>query len=315
MFLGVDGGQSATIALIADASGRVLGMGRGGPCNHVGGPEGREKFLTAIRDSVGEACRNAGLDPSLARFRAACLGFSGGPEDKRALLEQMLRADELIVTTDALIALSGATGSEPGIIAIAGTGSIAFGRNAYGRTARAGGWGYIFGDEGGAFDLVRQALRAALRYEEGWGPPTSLHGLLLEATESSSANQLLHRFYTTEFSRPQIARFAVLVDRAACEGDAVAREILENAAAQLAGLVAAVRGQLFAPGETIRVAYIGGVFRSEILRQRFCALVESEAGNVCGPPMYPPAAGALLEAMRAAGQRHPRLSDLPAFEK
>jgi len=315
VFLGVDGGQSATIALIADDTGRVLGVGRGGPCNHVGGPQGREKFVTAIRDSVGEACRMAGLDPSAARFRAACLGFSGGPEDKRVLLEQMLPADHLIVTTDALIALAGATGGEPGIIAIAGTGSIAFGRNADGRTARAGGWGYIFGDEGGAFDLVRQALRAALRYEEGWGPPTSLHNLLLEATGSSSANQLLHRFYTTEFSRPQIARFAVLVDRAANEGDAVAREILESAAAQLAALVAAVRGQFFAPGEAIRVAYIGGVFRSDILRQRFCALVESEAGNACGPPMYPPAAGALLEAMRAVGHRHPRLSDLPALEK
>lgn len=310
MFLGVDGGQTATVALIGDESGRVLGAGRGGPCNHVGGPEGREKFTRAILDSVGEACRDAGLDPGRARFRVACLGFSGGPEDKRALLEQMLAADRLIVTTDALIALSGATGGEPGIIAIAGTGSIAFGRNAQGRTARAGGWGYVFGDEGGGFDLVRKALRAALRHEEGWGPETALRRLLLEATGAASANELLHRFYTTEFPRPRIASYAVLVDRAACEGDSVAREILREAAADLARLVEAVRAQLFAPGESVLVAYVGGVFRSRFLLERFAELVCRAPGCSCQPPLYPPAAGALLEAWRAAGLR-PVLTGLP----
>ncbi|MGC8793467.1 MAG: BadF/BadG/BcrA/BcrD ATPase family protein, partial [Bryobacteraceae bacterium] len=261
-----------------------------------------------------QACRSAGLDPERVRFRVACLGFSGGPEDKRPLLEAMLAAEQLVVTTDAMIALSGATAGEPGIITIAGTGSIAFGRNAGGRTARAGGWGYVFGDEGGGFDLVRQALRAALRWEEGWGPPTALHRLLLEATASSSANELLHRFYTTEFSRPQIASLAVLVDRAARDRDVVARQILEAAAAQLAGLAGAVRQQLFAAGENVRVAYIGGVFRSEILRQRFCGIVASEPGVTCGPPAYPPAVGALLEAWRVAGLR-PQISRLPQLEK
>ncbi|MCS7313830.1 MAG: BadF/BadG/BcrA/BcrD ATPase family protein [Bryobacterales bacterium] len=310
MFLGVDGGQTATVALIGDESGRVLGAGRGGPCNHVGGPEGREKFTRAIRDSVGEACRNAGLDPETTRFRVACLGFSGGPEDKRALLGQMLAADRLIVTTDALIALSGATAGEPGIIAIAGTGSIAFGRNAQGRTARAGGWGYLFGDEGGGFDLVRRALRAALRYEEGWGPPTTLRERLLEATGAASANDLLHRFYTSEYPRPRIASFAVLVDRAATEGDPVARAILQDAAGELASLVEAVRRQLFSREESVRVAYVGGVFRSRLLLERFAELVRRASGSVCQPPAFPPAAGALLEAWRAAGL-HPRLSGLP----
>jgi len=266
MFLGVDGGQSATVALIGDQTGRVLGQGRGGPCNHVGGSEGRRKFAAAIEQSLGQACRQAGLDPGSVRFRAACLGFSGGAEDKRPLLEQMLRADRLIVTTDALIALVGATGGQPGIITIAGTGSIAFGRNAQGRTARAGGWGYVFGDEGGAFDLTRRALRAVLRHEEGWGPPTALRELLLAAAGAASANELLHLFYTTEFPRPRVAAFARLVDQAASAGDAVAREILLSAAGELAHLAAAVRRQLFAPGEPARVAYVGGVFRSPLLR-------------------------------------------------
>ncbi len=300
-FLGVDGGQTATKALIGDETGRVLGAGQGGPCNHVAGPEGREKFVSAISGCLAEACRNAGLDPDLAQFEAACLGFSGGPADKEPILGEMIRASKMIVTHDALIALVGATAGEPGIITIAGTGSIAFGRNARGETARAGGWGYIFGDEGGAFDLVRQALRAALRYEEGWGRPTALHAALLEATGAASANDLMHRFYTTEFPRPRIAGFAELVDRAAREGDVAACEILDNAGRQLAGLAVAARGRLFSEGEAAAVSYSGGVFRSRYVLERYQTLVEQIAGNRFRPPEHSPVAGALLEAYRAAG--------------
>jgi N-acetylglucosamine kinase-like BadF-type ATPase len=313
VFLGVDGGQSSTTALIGDETGRVLGSGSGGPCNHVGAAEGREKFVRAIEECVSTACRAAGLDPAEVHFASACLGFSGGPEDKQPILTEILRTERLLVTTDALIALVGATAGQPGIITIAGTGSIAFGRNAQGRTARVGGWGYTFGDEGGAFDLTRQALRAALSAEEGWGTPTALHALLLEATGAASANDLLHRFYTTEFPRPRIASFSKLVDQAARQGDAVAQGILRKAAHELAALAAAVRRQLFQRGEAARVAYIGGVFRSRLLREDFCALVEMEPGNACGPPAHGPAAGALLEAYYAAGLS-PKLSNLPEFK-
>lgn len=300
--------------MLGDESGRVLGFGRGGPCNHVKASEGREKFTRAIRECVGLACAQAELDPGKVRFASACLGFSGGPADKRAILDEILPADRTIVTTDALIALTGATAGEPGIITIAGTGSITFGRNAAGKTARAGGWGYVFGDEGAAFDLTRQALRAALRFEEGWGPKTALHGLLLEATGASDANDLLHRFYTTDFSRPKIATYARLVDQAAIDGDAVARGLLENSAKQLASFASAVREQLFEKGEPARVAYIGGVYRSKILLDRFKLLVESEPGNQCDPPILGPAAGALIDAYRAAGL-NPPLSGLPKSEK
>ncbi|MEN6606644.1 MAG: BadF/BadG/BcrA/BcrD ATPase family protein, partial [Bryobacteraceae bacterium] len=285
-----------------------------GPCNHVKASEGREKFTRAIRECVGLACAQAELDPAKVRFASACLGFSGGPADKRAILDEILPADRTIVTTDALIALTGATAGEPGIITIAGTGSITFGRNAAGKTARAGGWGYVFGDEGAAFDLTRQALRAALRFEEGWGPKTALHGLLLEATGASDANDLLHRFYTTDFPRPKIATYARLVDQAAIDGDAVARGLLENSAQQLASFASAVRKQLFEKGEPARVAYIGGVYRSKILLDRFKMLIESERGNQCGPPVLGPAAGALIDAYRAAGL-NPPLSGLPKSEK
>jgi N-acetylglucosamine kinase-like BadF-type ATPase len=309
LFLGVDGGQSSTTALIGDETGRVLGAGASGPSNHVGAAGGQEKFVHAIEGCVSAACRQAGLDAAAARFEAACLGFSGGPADKELILGQLVNTARLVVTTDALIALEGATAGAPGLIAIAGTGSIAFGRNAAGRTARAGGWGYLFGDEGGAFSIARQALREALRYEEGWGPPTALRQALLEAAGAASANDLLHRLYTTEFPRPRIASYAALVDAVAQQGDTAALEVLREAAGQLAAITLAVRGQLFRPGEAFRAAYVGGVFRSAIVLDEY----RRRIGFECAPPIYGPAAGALLEAYRAAGLA-PRLAGLPEFK-
>lgn len=303
LFLGVDGGQSSTTALIGDESGRTLGRGIGGPCNHAAGGEGRANLERAVSESLAAACREAGLDPGAVRFAAACFGMSGGPDDKETILAQLLRADRLIVTHDAAIALAGASATGYGIATIAGTGSMVFGRNAEGQTARAGGWGHLFGDEGGAFDIVRQALRAALGMEEGWGPPTVLREALLGATASASANRLLHLFYTPEWPRSRVATLAPVVDAAAAGGDAVALRLLENAAQELALLAASVRGQLWQPGETVEVAYIGGVFRSERLRERFRMLVELEPGNRCRAPRLGPAEGALLEALRAVGLR------------
>jgi N-acetylglucosamine kinase-like BadF-type ATPase len=301
LFLGVDGGQSGTTALIGDAQGRVLGAGVAGPCNHAGSAEGRQKLVRAVTDSLAGACADAGLDPQAVRFAAACCGMSGGPLDKQAILQQILPADLVLVTIDAVIALAGATGGGPGMVVIAGTGAIAFGHNAAGRTARAGGWGYLLGDEGGAFDIARQALRSALRQEEGWGPPTALHRVLLEAAGAADAGAIMHRFYTPDWPRDRVARLAPLVDQTAMAGDAIAAEILRNAAQQLAVLTSAVRRQLWKPGEPARVAYIGGVFRSGLLLERYCELMRLEEGNQVGPPQYGPAAGALLEAYRAAG--------------
>jgi N-acetylglucosamine kinase-like BadF-type ATPase len=312
-FLGVDGGQSSTTALVGDESGAVLGYGRGGPCNHVSGPEARARFVNAIGGCVRQALEAAGL-PAETAFEAACFGFSGGPADKEGIISELFLTGRRMVTNDALIALSGAHAGGPGVITIAGTGSISFGRNAQGRMARVGGWGYVFGDEGGGFDLTRQALRAALRQEEGWGPPTALHKMLLEATGAKNANDLLHKFYTPEFPRPRVASLSRLVDQAAAAGDRIAVGILEDAAAQLAGITAAARRLIFAEGEHCNVAPIGGVFKTERLLERFKYLVELPGDATVVAPAYGPAAGALYEAYRLAGI-YPALSGVPELEK
>ena len=296
-FLGVDGGQTSTTAVIGDQGGRVLGMGQGGPSNHVSAAN----FIDAITASLRAAYSQAGLDATAARFASACLGFSGGPADKQAILDQMLASDRILVTDDAAIALSGALAGEPGIVVIAGTGSIAFGRNAQSRTARAGGWGYLFGDEGGAFWIVREALRAALRWEEAWGSPTALRAMLLDSTGARNMNDLMHRCYTPEFSLPRAASLSMIVNYAVENGDPVAQEILREAARELARLARAIRAQLFDLVESTRCAYAGGVFHSRTLLANFRSELEREPGLVATPPIHDPAVGALLEAYRAAG--------------
>ncbi len=304
-FLGVDGGQSSTTAIIGDEQGRVLGIGRGGPCNHIKTGDGRAKFENAILGA---------LPISGLHFRAACLGFSGGPKDKADLVREMIHADEYNITNDGLIALTGATGGAPGIIVVAGTGSIAYGRNSVGQTGRAGGWGYIYGDEGGGFDLTREAVRAALRMEECWGPSTTLKDKLLNAVGADNANDLMHRFYTTDFPRPQIASYSKLVDEAAREGDRVAIEILNRAAQQLAGFASSVRQALFTKNEPATVCPVGNVYKSEILRTRFEMLIGLEEANTFAEPLYGPASGALIEAWQMAGIT-PETRFLPKEEK
>jgi N-acetylglucosamine kinase-like BadF-type ATPase len=216
----------------------------------------------------------------------------------------LIRSEHYKITHDAEIALTGATAGEPGIIMIAGTGSMAFGRNSRGEKARAGGWGYVFGDEGGAFDLTRRALRASLQYEEGWGEQTTLRRLLLEATGASTANELLHQFYG-RLDRSYVATLATLVTQAADADDNVAGAILHEAADKLAWYVTGVYKRLFASPETVPVAYVGGAFRSERFRNEFSRHVWTSIACKVIAPRFSPAAGALLEALRLDGNQSP----------
>jgi len=320
-FLGVDGGQSGTTAVIGDQHGTVLGWATAGPCNHVAASQAQAKFLRVMRECISEAANRAGMvafaGTDAARhqtgdrwhFKSACLGMSGGTADKLTLLQQLLDAEHMVITDDASIALAGATAGEPGIVVISGTGSIAFGKNARGETARAGGWGYIFGDEGSAFDIARQALRTVLREHEGWGAHTALTPALLESTGAADPYELLHLFYKPEWPRSRVATLARIVNRIAEEGDPLATMVLHNAAQQLALFAASVRGQLWTDEEAVTVSWTGGVFGSDMLLERFRSLISISGKATAKKPAFGPAKGALILAYRAPG-----LPVLPAPE-
>ncbi len=302
LFLGIDGGQSSTRAVIGDDGGRLVASGAGGPVDHADAPGGADRLRRALSDAVAAACARLGLDPAAITFEAAFGGFTGGPEGKSALMEERIRARRFSVSDDSVTALTGALAGEPGIVTVAGTGSICLGRNAVGDTARAGGWGYAFGDEGSAFDLTRRALRAALRFEESWGPPTSLHGLLREALAVPDIRLVQRRLYATENMRSAVAALAPLVERAALAGDDVARGILRDAAADLARITRVVRGRLFQPEDAVAIAAVGGVFCCSALRAEFAAQLTAAGRDRVIDPLHEPAVGALIEAYRLAGR-------------
>ncbi len=299
-FLGVDGGQSSTIAIVGDARGQRAGGATAGPCNHVGAAEGRAKFLRVMGECCSQAAAKAGLRDLKPRFKAAYLGMSGGPDDKAALLAELIDAERLVVTHDAKIAWAGATEGEPGVVVIAGTGSIAYGENAQGESARAGGWGYIYGDEGSGFDIARQALRAALREYEGWGPRTALTPALVELIGAVNANDGLHRLYTAEWPRARVAELAINGGPDRIGRRPIATEFLRGAAQQLAMLAASVR-RLISNEALIRMSWIGGVFQSQILARTLpdARIAGQQYGS--GPAAAQSAAGALLLAYRVAG--------------
>lgn len=296
LYLGVDGGQSSTKALVGNAAGEILGRGLGGPCNHARLGEGRAKLERALSEAVGQALAPLGLTLAEARFHRICVGMSGGPDDKREIIERLIRADSYDVTTDAHIALYGAVAGGPGAIVISGTGSIALSRDIQGRIWRAGGWGYVFGDEGSAFDIARLSLRAALAAEERWGTNTSLRGALLTATHSASANQLLHRWYAGEFSRDQTADWSRLTAAAAAQGDAVAQAILEGAGHGLAQLAVAAAKMASLPAGGAKICPIGGVFANGGVLKSFSRSLADILGVQPAAPAALPADGALRAA-------------------
>lgn len=226
--------------------------------------------------------------------------MSGGPEGKRRILRELTPAEVVEVTSDAEAALVGATAGGAGVAVVAGTGSIALARNAEGHRARSGGWGYIFGDEGGAFDIARRALRRALAAEEGWGPPTALLELFRRQVSVGTANEALHRFYTAAWPRDRIARLAPQVDREAERGDPQAREVLREAGVALAGLAAHAARSMPGGGCGLVVYPCGGVFCSRRVASAFSAATR-ERGFEIGAPAHNPIIGALLLAYRARG--------------
>lgn len=303
LFLGVDGGQSSTRAVIGDATGTILARVSGGPCNHAGAGDGAAKLRRNASALLRDALRATGL-PDGTAFEAACYGMSGGPADKRDILVGVTPAGAVEVTDDADVALVGAAGGGPGIVVIAGTGSIALARDGAGNQARCGGWGYLFGDEGGAFGIVRRVVREVLAAEEGWGRETALRGELLAATEMTTANEALHLFYTAAWPRDRIARLAPLVDRVAERGDPVARTVLSEAGETL-GRLAACAGRSLPPNRGGLTVYAcGGVFDSRLVRNAFVARARSEGFRV-GRPAHDPAVGALLLAYRLCGLKTP----------
>jgi glucosamine kinase len=309
IFLGIDGGGSKTSCLIGDET-LILGSGSAGGSNpvRVGEAEACEALATAIR----QACTVANVTPS--QIKKACVGLAGAarPEirDPVHRFVAQLVPGEIEVVGDMVIALEAAFGSGPGVIVIAGTGSIAYGRNPSGQTARVGGWGFAISDEGSGHWIGRTALVAAIRAlsADEIEDETSLLHRLMKSWKVKTFEQLVLTANATP--PPDFAGLFPAVLAAADQGDRIALDVLTQAGGELANLASTAIKKLFfnespnsgTSSAAISVAMSGGVFsNSALVRQVFYTTLRSQHPFAAvNPGVIDPVRGALELARKTA---------------
>ena len=292
IFLGIDGGGTKTTCVIGDET-SVLGTGTAAGSKVV--RLGEAKARESLADAIGQACAAANIKP--AQIERTCVGLAGAgrPEISnlvRRILTELV-SGEIEVVGDMVIALQAAFGDGPGVMVIAGTGSMAYGRNASGNTLRAGGWGFSIFDEGSGHWIGRSAIAALMRNYDETGAENSI---LLDHVKKSWALTTREQLVLAANASPSPDFAALLpaVLSAADSGDALAQSILTQAATELARLAKIVIRRLFFDGAKISVAMSGGVFSNcALVRQIFYNSLRSEYPNCAVNP-------AMVDAVRGA---------------
>jgi N-acetylmuramic acid 6-phosphate etherase len=306
LLLGIDGGGTHTVALLAAPDNaaptgwNLLGRGTAGPSNRRS--VGHERAMAALGEAVAATFASAGLDQG--PVAAACLGLAGSGtlEDQdaiRAWANKARLAERVEVTSDGALLLAAGTPEGWGLALVAGTGSIAVGRTVDGRMARAGGWGYLLGDEGSGYALVTAAMRAVARAADGRGPATRLTERFLTRLGLQQPQDLVSAVYGGSWDRAALASLAPLVTALAAE-DAVAAAIVDEAARELAETAMAVVRQLGWGAVPIPLALAGGLLLADADYRRRVSEALKRLGIAVGPVdlVAEPAAGAVRLALR-----------------
>ncbi len=307
LLLAIDGGQTATKALIARANGAVLGRGRGGPSDHFHIEGGVDKNRRAILGAIEDVLDSSGSAPE--QIVAAGLGLTGAPAGSDApdivaeIVRERLAPREIIVAPDYVTNLAGASGGQPGVVLIAGGGAIGYGVTAQGEEATSGGYGFLIGDEGSAFNIGLRAVNAATRGDDLRTEPTALQEIVAEHFAVERIRDLPRIIYAAGFSRERISLLAPKVVQAAEGGDAAARAIVRDAGENLGLMALGVMRQLFASGTAVDVYLTGGVFEAgPLLMDPFRSLLQREWPEATPrAPRFPPVVGALILAARRVG--------------
>jgi N-acetylglucosamine kinase-like BadF-type ATPase len=306
LYLGVDGGGTKTAFVLADDAGEVLAEAAGPSAYYFA--SGIDLVERVLEDGVAAVTRSAGLDrTAIDRAFVALPGHGEASADVPALdaiAGRVLGHDRYDVGNDAVAGWAGSLGGADGINIVAGTGSVAYGEWR-GTAHRAGGWSEVFGDEGSAYWVAVRGLNAFSRMSDGRLPSGPLHAAIRERVQAATDLDVIGVVVDGwGAKRDRIAALAPAVTEAAASGDAAAQAIVDDAGAELAALVAAVRAGLgVAPGERVPVSYSGGMFRAPGIRAAFEAALP--AGSELREPIAGPALGAALYARRRARLIHP----------
>ena len=289
---GIDGGQSSTVAVVADDRGRILGRGTAGPADEVGVAADSTRLCDALRDALAAASRRANL-PEGTRFAAIVAGISGYDGKPQGRLPE-LPSKRVLLVHDAPVAHAGALAGQPGVVVIAGTGSVVYARGADRSSITLGGWGFLFGDEGSAFRIASDALALLMgaQDERDGSFGEEMHAAF-EFFKLGSLRQIVRAFYAGEVTRDRLASFAPMAMRFERF-----RPIVSGAADRLAVLTC----KAIEAGFPAKVALCGGVFADahfgERVRTRIREMVP-QAEIVTAS--YEPAGGALFLAYRELG--------------
>jgi glucosamine kinase len=296
--LGIDGGATKTLAAVLDLQRRALHVGQGGPSNEDS--VGTQAAVQALLQAADEATEKAGI--AWEQLDAAVIALAG--TDTAAVAQHLhaQRTEEWIVVNDVVAAWATATGAQPGIGVISGTGSNVLGVGADGRAWRAGGWGHLLGDEGSGYWLGIESIKAALRDREDSGPETALSEAAAEFFGVANVEALAARVYSKPLSKSEIAAFATETGRLAEQGDAVARECYERGAGLLGEQIAAVIRRT-GLGGPFPVGLIGSAFKAgavfvEPLTRAVHELAPQARVSVVE---MAPVGGSLLLALRTCG--------------
>lgn len=301
LFAGIDGGQSSSTAAIADENGRILGRGAAGPADEIGQGRDSTRLRDALATALAGAMANAGLSAD-TQFAAIAAGISGY-EGRVYGAPPQLPSQAVLLVHDTENAHAGALAGEAGTIAIAGTGSVAFARSEHGVTALLGGWGFLFGDEGSAFWLAREALSAAMRDRDA-GEDNELGALALAHFNKPSLRAIARAFYAGEICRADLAAFSGAIVHAAERGNGAAMQSLRGGAHALAALAKQAMRQAGMPRG--KIAVTGGMMHSSTYAGEVTAALR-QALPQCERvrPRYDPAVGSLILAYRRAGAAVP----------
>lgn len=312
LFLGVDGGGTKTHIALMSAKGEIKCEGFAGPANPL--RVGVETAVGNIVKAVNEACDNGGA--SRGDIVAATLGLAGVRrfdlrQRVRERFVQSLGVRNATVITDAEIALYATTRGKPGLVVIAGTGSICLGKNEKGEIAISGGWGPLAGDEGGGVGIAQTALHSVAKASDGRGIATTLSQRASEYFRASGPENLIVAIYSPQVDNSRIAGFARFVVEAAQDGDAVAMSIMQEAGSELGLAACAVIEKLGLSRAKVPIGCVGSVFKAgKLLTKPMIETVRTIAPRafLTEPEMAPAHAAAQMafagiSAMNNGGQR------------
>jgi glucosamine kinase len=305
--LGIDGGGSKTTAVVSNGFSVFSGDSLKG-CNlNFNSPE---QSYEALAEAVHKALEAAEISP--ANVDSVCAGVSGAASPEIAntlaeLLSGMLPRAAIRVVGDTVIALEAAFGSGPGVVCISGTGSAAVGRNERGELTRAGGWGRMVSDEGSGHWIGQRAVSRCLRAMDQ-GRSSQLITAIMKHWRIATREQLVHHCHREPV--PDFSELFPIVLAVAETGDAIACEVLNAAAVELARITQVVLRRLWTGRSIQQVAVTGGVFtRSSRVRHVFGNVIHADRPEVqIRLSKRQPVEGALQIAWRVVGGGSPFLA-------